>query len=165
MEAKWTAIALSLTLISCAKAPLYQATEPTNERAYLKVVYDTDLVFTKVAKFSHIDSQPHCGKPINDIQTLAVLNRGNPLISEVNPDGLPIAAGRLFRLQGLSIPSNPKYLCGLTVTFKPKAGTTYEATLRHHDKTQSQCILELAEVSESGNKLPPSDFAVESCIQ
>jgi hypothetical protein len=167
---------LALLAGGCATAPLYQSPDSTNEKAFLKFKYTENnfslnptnfgkpFAISSVAKVSKIEGDIVCNKPLPNPQTVFVRNHGNPLVSEVNKEGVWIAAERKFIFSAMSIPG-PSNICGRIASFTPKAGVTY--LLRLDQSEGKGCSVDVLELksgeSPKENGTPVTDFQFENC--
>lgn len=86
---------LSVILVGCTPA-LYKVNDAAEKTAYFKFKMEGDTAsFGTTAYFETIDGNPKCGEAGNG-KRLAVLDVGNPLIGNVNADGLKVEAEKDF---------------------------------------------------------------------
>jgi hypothetical protein len=172
----WIATLASLAGTGCTTAPLYEVPDSVREKAYLTFEYTENnfslnpLVIGKpfapssVAKVSRLEGEFICGKPLPNPQTMFIRSHGNPLVSNINMDGIWIAAGRRFMFYAMSLPG-PSHMCGVTASFTPRMGAKYALRL---DQSEGRgCSAEVIEMSaENASKEESSavaDFQLESC--
>jgi hypothetical protein len=161
---------VALLLTGCTIGQRYHVPNETQERSTLKFVYSGkykgNSYLPHVAAFYHDDKPSMCSAAPEGGHRLAVFSRGNPLVAEINTNGLPIAAGRPFRIRAAHIPVRPEDGCIRVVSFVPRAGSNYEVAFIQTGP--NACSLKLSETqSDRGvaEKLPLGGVVEESCIK
>jgi hypothetical protein len=152
---RWIAIlafTIPLVLSGCATQPVYVLPESA-QKAFLKFDFVLHPMAISVAKVSTMGSDWDCNPSIPNAQTLVIISRGNPLVSDVNVAGLNIEAGKKLRVFADLI-----MVCSRYGSFTPKPGSTYDLKLIHTPETK--CSLELTEVGKG----PVKDFKYDQCI-
>lgn len=172
-----TTVITVMFLVGCTTSPAYKLSESSKTKAYLTFEYTEgnfslnptnfgkQLSLSSVAKVSLIDGPVICGEPLKRPQKLFVRNHGNPLVSELNIDGLWIEAERKLIFSAISIP-NLKNVCGRVASFTPKNGTKYVIHLdQSEDAGCSVAVTELINNSGSATtRSPVTDFQLEQCV-
>jgi hypothetical protein len=156
-----------LTIISgCALRPMYKSPLESEKRAFLKIEYESDE-FMPVGRFDHLPEIIKCDQPEDQVSKLALINKGgNPLLSNVNVDGVWIKAEEKFIISSTSIPANAGRVCSDWTSFTPRDKASYEAKLVQREEKCAVTILEIVK-QEDGSivKIPVNDAKQETCIK
>lgn len=158
---------LMVSLASCAPIPIYQPPTDTTQSAQLKLSLKDESRLLGVAIISRIEGDIICGEPLPNLQKMIVISKGNPLISNLNPSGVYIPAGRRFTLSAMGLNDGFRE-CGRIVSFVPKAGSRYEITLtnittRTSDAPPTACPIGLVEVTPGTSTKEPVETTYEQC--
>lgn len=128
----------AVVLGGCATFKEYAQPSAQAPRAHVKFMFNEGLT---VGKFMASPSPTRCGFSHDGMEVLSLIANGNPLIPNVNPDGLYVAAGNPLRIKALTMPIVPSTACERTFVFTPSASAEYEirfadrCSLSVHQKT------------------------------
>ena len=124
---KKSALLLSILITGCAGMPEYIEPKSNVPTAKLTVINDFDAPFLGYSTFvnTHTESET-CGKSFGakSAARLIVLDKGNPLISELNHDGVKLSAGNKYSFMIMSVAGMSN--CTIFASFSPKADQSYE---------------------------------------
>lgn len=107
--------------------PEYIEPEPNTPTSTLKVTNDFDAPFLGYSTFVNTHTETEiCGKSFGakSAARLIVLDKGNPLISELNPDGVKLSTGNKYSFMIMSVAGMSN--CTIFAAFSPEAGQSYE---------------------------------------
>jgi hypothetical protein len=166
-----------ISLTGCTIAPVYQLPESSKATAYLSFEYTENnfslnptnfgkqFSLSSVGKVLRIDGPVICGEPLKNPQKLFVRNHGNPLVSELNKNGIRVEAEKKLIFDATSIP-NLKNVCGRVASFTPKVGAKY---VIHLDQSEGVgCSVAVNELIGNQNnestRVPVADFQLEPCL-
>ncbi len=157
---------LFTALAGCATAPQYRIPEGTAQRASLKLHYSEQSLLAGVIKVSHVQRPILCGKPLQNPQTLFVASHGNPLVSNINAEGLQIPAGERFMVSAFSMQDGfPS--CSRVASFVPRADEAYELRFAHQGARGETCSLEIVQMASANGseqtRLVAPGFQPEVC--
>lgn len=155
--------ALSGLLAGCA--PNYKVPDDSPFVANLQFKYTSSMQLLHTGRFAYSPSPVKCSLGAQEgEQQLAIISKGNPLISDLNANGLPIAAGKPFRLKAEGIPIRPEDGCFKIMTFVPRAGATYEASF--DQSGAGRCSLAVAELTGTkSERLVVQTAMEEACVR
>lgn len=152
---------LTLLLVTgCAGLPTY--VEPTKNEpvAVLKVQHKFNAPFLGYSTFVNVHTEEQtCGKSFGSKSAarLVVLDDNNPLISELNSDGVKLSIGSKYSFMIMSVAGMNN--CTIYTSFMPKANEHYEmnifGTLGGYD---TNCKAELYRIDEASNSSIPVKF-------
>lgn len=93
-----------------------------------------------------------------------VLDKGNPLVSEFNPNGVSVTPDKPITLLLHSI-AGPINQCTVIISFTPRAGADYKIDLWGQlDRKPNVCKADLAEVVKNSNIKKRTEFGLhEAC--
>jgi hypothetical protein len=144
----------------CAGLPDYVEPKTNELSAGFKVKHDFDAPFLGYSTFVNVHTEEQtCGKSFGSKSgaKLIVLNDSNPLISELNPDGVKLAVGKKYSFMVMSVAGMSN--CSLYTSFKPQANEKYEMNVSGKLGSHStHCKAELYSVDETTNKRSPVNF-------
>jgi hypothetical protein len=157
---KSSILLLSLLITGCAGLPNYTE-PPTNiPLAKLKVTSNFDAPFLGYSTFVNVHTEENtCGKSFGSKSAarLIVLDVGNPLISELNPNGVKLPVGSKYSFMIMSVAGMSN--CTIFASFNPKAGQNYEIkTSGQLGSLGSNCKAELYSYDKTTNVKVPVDF-------
>ena len=150
-------LASALLLEGCASKPIYEAPLPSEPRAFVKFEYDSVYPIS-TGDVQSFDGEFLCGD--HDLANSKMLyrhGRGNPLITDINPDGTWIHADKIINVRGYAITSYSAR-CKTAGSFIPKYGDSY--TIRLVQTGEKTCKLE---VINSKTKAQVKDFTAMKC--
>ena len=157
---KFSIILLLFLVTGCAGLPDYVEPKTHEPSASFKVKHDFDAPFLGYSTFVNVHTEKQtCGKSFGSKSgaRLIVLDDKNPLISELNPNGVQLAADKKHSFMIMSVAGMSN--CSIYASFKPKANEIYELNvsgkLREHS---THCKAELYRINEKANEISPVDF-------
>lgn len=157
---KFSIILILLFVTGCAGLPDYVEPKTNEPSAGFKVKHDFDAPFLGYSTFVNVHTEEQtCGKSFGSKSgaKLIVLNDSNPLISELNPDGVKLAVGKKYSFMVMSVAGMNN--CSLYTSFKPQANEKYEMNVSGKLGSHStHCKAELYSVDEIANKRSPVNF-------
>ena len=162
---------LTVSLNACAPIPIYQPPSDTKNSAHIRLSFEDESILAGVATVSRIEGDIICGEPLPNLERMIVISKGNPLITNVNPTGTYIPAGKKFTFSAVGLNDGFKG-CGRVVSFFPKKGRHYEIgltnkTLRNSYDESIPCPLQVFEVlqGDSGSEKEKSSVEItyEEC--
>lgn len=156
----------------CTVAPTYRLPEDVQDRAFLTLSYSESSLIAGTVKVSKFQPPAICGKVHSNPETVFVLSRGNPLISNVNPDGVWIPANSKFSFVAISMRDGLP-ACGYSASFTPKADRAYKLKVLHGVRNSNSeagnCSVVVEEIisgnSDTKESIPEESFQLESCVQ
>ena len=121
---------ISLLITGCAGLPTY--TEPSTNvpTAELKVNSNFEAPFLGYSTFVNVHTEEDtCGKSFGakSAAKLIVLDDGNPLISELNPNGVKLSIGKKYSFMIMSVAGMSN--CTIYSSFNPKADQNYKMNI------------------------------------
>lgn len=157
-----------LVLALCGCAPLYQLPDQRSPRAELKFSYESKMMRPNVATFAYSENSLNCQLGLQEgTKRLAVISRGNPMVSDVNVNGLFVAAEQKFRIKADAIPLRPEDGCFKIVTFTPRGGAAYE--VKFVQTRANMCSISITELTlrdgVTVGKESVTDFGEEACVR
>lgn len=88
---------LATALSGCLTA--YPVVKDTKSAAFIKFERNiTEPLLGSITRYVNVDDKHQCRESYGDQKLLAVHNRGNPLVSDLNVDGLYVNSGKDFRI-------------------------------------------------------------------
>ncbi|MDO6565925.1 hypothetical protein Q4561_02525 [Alteromonas sp. 1_MG-2023] len=151
---KKIALLIPLIITGCAGMPDYVEPKSTTPSATLKVTNDFDAPLLGYSTFVHTHTETEtCGKSFGAESgaRLIVLDKGNPLISELNPDGVKLSAGRKYSFMIMSVAGMQN--CIIYASFSPEADQNYEiktfGKLRSYDNSCEAALFRYDELNEA----------------
>lgn len=159
---------LPVLLGGCAGIPLYKIPDGVTQRASIKLDYSEQSLLSGVLIVSHLDGLPVCGERIANQQKLFVSSRGNPLVSNVNAQGVQISAGEKFMFAATSLQDGWQPPCSLMASFTPSSGQSYKLVFMDRSfREVKNCSVEvvdaaLQEDGKDAKRLAP-EFRLETC--
>lgn len=165
-----TILPLIVSVAACTPIPIYQPPSDTSQSAHLKLSLKDQSLLAGVAIISQTEGEIDCGEPLPNVKKMIVIAKGNPLISDLNPSGTYIPAGRKFTFVAMGLNDGFRE-CGRIVSFVPKTGSNYEITLtnttiRSPYSAPTVCPIELIEVIPDTNAkgdVLPVETIYEKC--
>ena len=157
---RFSIVLLVCLVAGCAGLPDYA--EPPIDKPYSKLIIkqDFEAPFLGYSTFVnvHTEEEP-CGKSFGSDSgaRLVVLDKGNPLISELNPDGVKLSIDKKYTFMILSVagPIN----CAVYTSFRPKLSESYELKVSGElHSFSTSCKAELFKTDENTNQLSPVEF-------
>jgi len=144
----------------CAGLPDYVEPKTNELSAGFEVKHDFDAPFLGYSTFVNVHTEEQtCGKSFGSESgaKLIVLDDGNPLISELNPDGVKLAVGKKYSFMIMSVAGMSN--CTIYTSFKPKANENYKMNVSGKLGAHStHCKAELYSIDETTNKISSVDF-------
>lgn len=138
--------------------PTYVSPASADAKAFVKFELTSQYPITVGQVF--IFEGGTCNSSPSTGQKLFVRGRGNPLVSDINTDGVWLPAGKTVFLTGRAITS-VSHTCAANATFTPRANVKYQLYLNQNSSgVQDVCALE---VYEEGAANQSSDFAAVTC--
>lgn len=157
---RFNIVLLVCLVAGCAGLPDYAEPPTDTPSSKLLFKHDFEAPFLGYSTFVnvHTEEEP-CGKSFGSDSgaRLVVLDKGNPLISELNPDGVRLSIDKKYTFMILSVagPIN----CAIYTSFSPKANESYEIKVSGelHSFSRS-CKAELFKADENTKQLSPVEF-------
>jgi hypothetical protein len=157
---KFSIILLSLLVTGCAGPPDYVEPKTNQPSADFKVKHNFDAPFLGYSTFVNVHTEEEtCGKSFGSKSgaKLIVLDDGNPLISELNPEGVKLATDKKYSFMIMSVAGMSN--CSIYTSFKPQANEKYEMNVSGKLGSHStNCKAELYNIDEATNKRTPVNF-------
>ena len=157
---KLSIILILLLVTGCAGLPNYVEPKTNVPSAKFKVNHSFDAPFLGYSTFVNVHTEEQtCGKSFGSESgaKLIVLDDNNPLISELNPDGVKLAVGKKYSFMIMSVAGMSN--CTIYSSFKPEANSNYEMNVTGKLGAHStHCKAELYRVDEAANKITPVEF-------
>ncbi|GGI87236.1 hypothetical protein [Shewanella gelidii] len=153
-------VSLLLLVTGCAGLPNYVEPQTGESSAGFKVKHDFDAPILGYSTFVYVHTEEQtCGKSFGSESgaKLVVLDDSNPLISELNPDGVKLAASKKYSFMIMSVAGMSN--CIIYASFKPKADEYYEMNVSGQLGAHStHCKAELYRIDETANIMSPVEF-------
>jgi hypothetical protein len=157
---KFSIILILLLVTGCAGLPNYVEPKTDEPSAGFKVNHDFDAPFLGYSTFVNVHTEEQtCGKSFGSESgaKLIVLDDDNPLISELNPDGVKLAVGKKYSFMIMSVAGMSN--CVIYTSFEPKSNEYYEMNISGKLGAHStNCKAELFLVDETANKKSSVEF-------
>lgn len=157
---KFSIILILLLVTGCASLPTYVEPKTDAPSAGFKVKHDFDAPFLGYSTFVNVHTEEQtCGKSFGSESgaKLVVLDDSNPLISELNPEGVNLAVGKKYSFMIMSVAGMSN--CTIYTSFIPQANEYYEMSVSGMlGAHSSHCKAELYRVDETTNKISPVEF-------
>jgi len=128
--------------------PSYASAPAQGERAFVKFDFSSPFPITVGQVLAAQDS--------GALQKLFVRARGNPVIADVNPDGVWVAAGKTMGLSA-SATTSASRRCSASGQFTPRANVNYEIRLK---QDADACTLSVYEIGAT--EVLSNDFQAAS---
>jgi len=151
---------ISLLITGCAGLPTYTE-PPTNvPSAKLKVNSNFDAPFLGYSTFVNVHTEEDtCGKSFGSKSAakLIVLDDSNPLISELNPNGVKLSVGKKYSFMIMSVAGMSN--CTIYTSFSPEADQNYKMNISGKlGSFGTSCKAELYSYDETTNTTSPVNF-------
>jgi len=160
-------VALVVTLSACTPIPIYKPPSDDVDRAHIKIDFQDQSLLFGVAMLYRVVNPIVCSQPMK-VERMLIINKGNPLIKDLNPTGAEIASGKrmTFTLMGLH---DGLASCGRAFSFVPEAGKQYALRASNDAVPYSSskpCNLDLLQYTSSdGAAADVPSFQFEACLQ
>lgn len=148
MKLKHIILALiSISLAGCLTP--YEKVEPSKKAAFLK--FERSLngpLLGTITRYVKVDDKQKCREAYSEHKLLAVQNQGNPLVSDLNVDGLYVNPGD-FRIQ-INTVAGVRGWCDVFVELDVKSGEKYKIVTNGNMYDRGTCSSKLYKLSDSG---------------
>jgi len=115
---------IATTLLSGCLAS-YPKVKDTKNASFIKFERKIiDPVLGSITRYANVDNKQKCHETYSDHKLLAVQNRGNPLVSELNLNGLYVKPGNDFRI--LISTTAGGATCEILASMDAQAGQNYK---------------------------------------
>ena len=159
-------IAAVIALAGCTPIPIYKSAAGV-DTAHIALSFQDQSILAGVAMISRIEGKITCGEPLPNLQRMIVISKGNPLITDVNREGVHIPANKRFTLVATGL-NDGFSACGRVISFLPNAGSRYEiamtnTTVRQSGAAPAACPIGLVEVLPDDSGRKPVEVVYEEC--
>jgi len=151
---------IPLLITGCAGLPTYTEPQTNVPSAKLKVNSNFDAPFLGYSTFVNVHTEEDtCGKSFGakSAAKLIVLDDSNPLISELNPNGVKLSVGNKYSFMIMSVAGMSN--CTIYTSFNPEADKNYKMNVSGKlGSFGTNCKAELYSYDEITNTTSPVDF-------
>lgn len=143
-------IALILTSISLAGClTAYPKVENIDQAAFIKFERNIqDPLLGSITRYVKVDDKQKCNQGYSEYLLLAVQNKGNPLVSDLNLDGLYVKPGN-FRILANTLAGSAS--CDIFVNFDMQAGQKYKMVVNGNVYiSTNRCSAKLYQLTAQG---------------
>lgn len=157
---RFSIVVLVSLVAGCAGLPDYVEPPTDAPSSKLTIKHDFEAPFLGYSTFINVHTEEEsCGKSFgsNSGARLVVLDKGNPLISELNPGGVKLSIDKKYTFMILSVagPIN----CAIYTSFTPLANESYEIKVYGElHSFSTSCKAELFKVDENTKQLSREEF-------
>ena len=141
-------LVLSLSLTACLTA--YPKIEKSDNAAFIKFERQVaSPLLGSISRYVKIDDKHECRQSFSQYKLLAVHNQGNPLVSDLNVDGLYVKPGN-FRILINTVAGGA--WCDVMARFDVAPGQKYKVVLNGDAYISvNKCSAKLYQLTNSGN--------------
>ncbi|MEH6597064.1 MAG: hypothetical protein V7736_16135 [Colwellia polaris] len=151
---------IPLLLSGCAGLPTYIEPPTNTPSAQLTVISNFDAPFLGYSTFINVHTEEDtCGKSFGSKSAakLIVLDDSNPLISELNPDGVKLSVGNKYSFMIMSVAGMDN--CTIYASFNPEINQYYKMNVSGVlGLSGNMCKAELYTYNEITDIAIPVDF-------
>jgi len=146
----------TLTLSGCLAT--YPVVKDIKSAAFIKFERNMiDPVLGSITRYTNIDNAHKCHEAYSDHKLLAVQNRGNPLVSDLNLDGLYVKSDKDFRILINTVAGGAS--CDVIVRLDAQAGQKYKILTEGDVHIGiNKCSAKLYTLSNDGSTYKPTKF-------
>ncbi|MBB6578025.1 hypothetical protein HNP33_002093 [Comamonas odontotermitis] len=131
----------------CAIKERYVEPKSDEPRARLNTNIKTSNIISVVTVVDVVDGNVKCGEKYQGAKRAIAISRGNPMVEDINPDGLWVNADREINL--VMLMANDGFACVHNAKFTPEAGGIYELKASGHRATCQMQIISRVEYDSS----------------
>lgn len=113
-----------VVLSGCATKARYIEPNTAAPRAQLSIGVQTVKLISGFATVDVVAGASKCGEAYPDSKRAIVISQGNPLISNINAEGIWVNADKPIHL--VTMMGMDGFSCGQALSFTPEAGGNYE---------------------------------------
>ena len=137
-----------LSLTGCLTA--YQKVEKSDKAAFIKFErHVANPLLGSITRYVKVDDKQDCRQAYSEHKLLAVHNKGNPLVSDLNVDGLYVKPGN-FRILINTVAGGA--WCDVFARFDAVAGKKYKVVLNGDAFISANtCSAKLYQLADNGN--------------
>ena len=140
-------IAVVIFSSGCAVREKYIEPKSDEPRARLQTNIKMSKIISAVTVVDVVDGNVKCGEKYQGAKRAIAVSHGNPLVEDINPDGLWVSAGREMNL--VMLMANDGFACVHNAKFTPEAGSIYELKASGHNATCQMQIISRVEAESS----------------
>jgi len=148
---------MATTLLSGCLAS-YPKVKDTKNASFIKFERKMiDPVLGSITRYANVDNKQKCHEPYSDHKLLAVQNRGNPLVSDLNLEGLYVNSGDNFRILINTVAGGAS--CDVIVSLDAQAGQNYKILTEGNVYIGvNKCSAKIYKQASNGNAYEPIQF-------
>ncbi len=154
-------VGLLFLLTGCSQVPVYTAPDASIDRARLKLEFTDESLLAGSVRVVHTSRLAVCRESLPNPERLFIRSNGNPLISNLNKDGVWIPAGKTFSISVRSV-VDARVPCDVNASFNPQPSGSYILKIFHENKLNTEaCTVNVID-ENSGTRAAP-EFRQITC--
>jgi len=145
-------------LAGCVSAPTYVLPDSVTDRAFLKVDHKDRSIISGALRVDRRTEPPACSNlfmnpAFQGSEKVIMKSFGNPLITDINPDGAWIPAGERLMFSAIWMADSSH--CTVTAAFTPEKNSHYVLGLETFSKDgRSYCLPRILTAGQGGTEAP-----------